>query len=152
MALLEGKSEQEVIESFRKKSGSAYKRHPAERLTRHQLSLLGYPKIDWIGNRKYDYELYKAYREKIYLEWKHYVQRQKVFAYKQLFVGLISGSLKEAIEKIEELERELHESFKDELLEILFQDSKEEQYVELEEVAVEMAGITHPYNTLLIKH
>lgn len=149
IALLEDKSEIELIEQVRKQNGSKYKRHPAERLTRSQLKAIGYPKIDWIANRKHDKELYEAYREKVWNDWLHYAKNQKQLSYQLLFVGLVSGTLKNSIEKVKQIELEIDEDFLDKMLEELFKESKEDNTFEMEKRALDLLGAIHPYETYL---
>lgn len=149
ISLLEGKSEQDLIEEIRQQSGTTYKKHPAERLTKGQLELIGYPKIDWIKNREYDYNLYKAFREKVWYEWKAYVKEKMRFCYQLLFVSLITDEFKKAVQEVETIEKEIGEKFLDKLLEILFKESKGSNTFQFESVACEIAGVIHPYETYL---
>ncbi|GAE93092.1 hypothetical protein JCM21714_2129 [Gracilibacillus boraciitolerans JCM 21714] len=147
ISLLDGKSEEKLIEQVRKKSGSTYKKHPAEQLTRSQLELIGYPKIDWIKNRDYDVELYKNYRERVYQDWTSHVKKEKELCYKLLFTGLLSNNLSSAIASCKQKEFELQEKFVDELIKMLFQESKYEVF-EVEMNVSELMKIQHPYDTL----
>ncbi|MFD1362779.1 CHC2 zinc finger domain-containing protein [Lentibacillus salinarum] len=150
ISLLDGVSEQELIEKIRKKNGSTYKKHPAERLTTSQLQLIGYPKINWVKNREYDVNLYRAFREKVYREWLTYVDKQKELAYKLLFVGLSSGDLKGSIQKVKEMEQEMQIEFLQELLDCLFQESKSDKTFDLECRAAALVGQSHPYEAFFI--
>lgn len=149
ISLLEGKSENELIEQVRQRSGSSYKKHPAEKLTRSQLEAIGYPKIDWIANRNFDKKLYEAYREKVWMDWKRYVVKQKKYSYQLLFIGLVSGDLKSCIKKVKEIEQEVSEDFLDELLNELFKESKNDNLFQVERRASELIGRDHPYETYL---
>lgn len=151
ISLLEEKSEQDLIEEIRQKNGSSYKKHPAERLTRHQLELIGYPKIDWVANRNFDYQLYKSYRERVWKDWKAYVARQKELAYKLLFVGLLNGEFKKSIEQVKEIEKEVNETFLDNLVKHLFKEKKSDELFRVEMFACHIAGRDHPYETIEIK-
>lgn len=150
ISLLEEKSEQDLIEEIRQKNGSSYKKHPAERLTRHQLELIGYPKIDWVANRNFDYQLYKSYRERVWKDWKAYVARQKELAYKLLFVGLLNGEFKKSIEQVKEIEKEVNETFLDNLVKHLFKEKKSDELFRVELFACHIAGRDHPYETIHI--
>jgi len=149
-SLLEGTPEHVLIERIRKKSGSTYRKHPAERLTSNQLRLLGYPNVDWVANRKFDEGFYKKFRERVYREWQAYVRVQKEFAYQILFVGFISGHLNRSVEKVKEMEKELQLEFLDELLDHLFKESKDLKTFHLESRAAELVGRSHPYETFLL--
>ncbi|MFD1363158.1 CHC2 zinc finger domain-containing protein [Lentibacillus salinarum] len=150
ISLLDGVSEQELIETIRKKNGSTYKKHPAERLTTSQLRLFGYPSINWVENRKFDYQLYKAFRETVYREWLSYVQSQKESAYRLLFVGLTNGDLKGSVQKVKAMEKELQVEFLQDLLNCLFQESKDDKTFDLECRAAALVGQSHPYQTFLL--
>ena len=150
ISLLEGKSEQDLIEEIRQQSGSHYKKHPAERLTKSQLKMIGYPDINWVKNREYDYHLYKDFRDKVWNEWISYVSDKKRFCYQILFVGICSGEFNECIKKVKEVEKEIGEEFLDDLLNLLFQESKGDKTFQVESTACELVGRTHPYETYLI--
>lgn len=150
ISLLEEKSENELIEEIRQKNGSQYKRHPAERLTRSQLALIGYPKINWVANRKFDYEFYKIYREKVWNDWLKYVKAQKKYCYQLLYVGLFSG-FEHSIKKVKEIEKEIGEEFLDKLLESLFQEEKSDVLVSLEARACELVGRVHPFEETFLE-
>ena len=92
MSFLENKSEQEIIEQLRKNNGFSYQKHPVEKLTRSQLKMIGYEKIDWIKNREYDIKLYKHFRNHVYQKWLNFVAYKQDRAYQQLYIGLLSGS------------------------------------------------------------
>ena len=145
ISLLEDKSEQDLIEEIRQSSGSSYKKHPAEKLTRSQLEAIGYPRIDWIANREYDYELYKVYREKVWDDWQAFVREQKQFSYKLLFVGLVSGELKQSLERVKEIERIIDEEFMDDLLKYLFKEKKNDSMYQLEADIMELLQRVHPF-------
>lgn len=149
ISLLEGKSEQELIEEIRQQNGWSYKKHPAERLTRMQLELIGYPKIDWIRNRKFDYDFYIAFRDKVWTQWQAYIKEKKQYCYQLLFVNLISGNFKKGIEQVKEIEKVLNVNFLNDLLNAIFQESKTEQLFQLENIACELSGCVHPYETYL---
>lgn len=150
ISLLEDIPEHELIEKVRKKSGSTYQKHPAERLTSHQLRLLGYPNVDWVANRKFDVKFYKEFRERVFNEWQTYLKDQKESAYQILFVGLISGEFNRSIKKVKEMEQELQVECLDELLNRLFQESKDLKTFHLESRAAELVGRSHPYETFLL--
>lgn len=149
VSLLEGKSEQDLIEEIRLKSGSTYKKHPAERLTKSQLKLIGYLNVDWVKNREFDYQLYRSFREKVWTEWKNYTRERRQFAYQMLVVGLCSGTLKESVESAKKIEKQIGENFLDQLLKLLFKESKGENVFQVEKRACEMAGLSHPFETYL---
>lgn len=150
ISLLEGKSEQELIEEIRQQNGSTYQKHPAERLSGYQLDLIGYPKINWVKNREYDVQFYKIFRERVWNEWKDYVRNKKRFCYQLLYVGLISGEFKKSVEQVKEVEKELNEEFLQSLLDLLFKESKDDQTFQVENIACELVGHIHPYETYLI--
>lgn len=148
ISLLEGKSEQELLKEILKQRGS---KHPAEWLTRRQLSLIGYPKIDWAKERQTNYSRYKALREEVINKWRAYVRNKKRYCYQLLFIGLVAGNLKESIEEVKEIEKELSEKFLNVLLECLFQESKSSQLFQLECLTCELTNSRHPYETFLIE-
>lgn len=150
ISLLEGKSEQDLIEEVRQQAGSTYQKHPAERLTSYQLKLIGYQKkIDWITKREFDYIHYKEFREKVWNEWNEYVRSKKRYCYQMLFVGLISGNLQKAIQEVEAIEKNLQVKFLDKLLEVLFQEDKNMDTFYLESLACELTQQVHPFETYL---
>lgn len=151
ISLLEGKSEQELIEEIRKENGSNYKKHPAEKLTQYQLDLIGYRKINWYEMRNKNYSGYKHLREKIWGEWKAYIRDRKRFSYQLLFTGLITGEFKKAIEQVKKIEKDLQVKLLDDLLKDLFEESKSEQTFQLECLTSELVGHTHPYETIDVK-
>lgn len=150
IALLEGKSEQELIEELRQSHGWTREKHPAERLTKRQLSMIGYPHIDWNANHEFDKSFAYEFRQRIWQEWQYFVKEKKQFCYRLLFVGLITGNLERSIKDVEKVEKEIGVKFKDELLDQLFQESKDYEVFQMEKIACELAGIKHPYETIEI--
>lgn len=151
ISLLTGRSENELIEKIRKKHGNTTPKHPAERLTKHQLSLIGYEKVDWYKNQQYDSTLAYQFRQKVWETWQKYVADRKTYCYELLFAGLFSG-FEKSVEEVQEIEKELNVKFLDELLEKLFQDWKDDDVFELETLTCELIGRVHPYDTIDIKN
>lgn len=149
ISLLEGKSEQELIDELRAKNGNMKKKHPAERLTKHQLALIGY-NIDWFANQQFDSNFAYQFRQRVWSEWQAYVADRKRYCYQLLFAGMFSG-FKKSLEQVQEIEKDLNVKFVDELLDELFKERKEEDTFQLEELTSELVGRVHPYETINIK-
>lgn len=106
MSLLEGVSENEVIDRYRKKSGSTYKLHPAEKLTSSQCRMIGLDaKPNWIDIRQFDYQSYKEMRELVWKAWKQLLWNEKRFAYQLLVSGIVGGTYGHVVEAIQEREK-----------------------------------------------
>src|SRR5690606_16778645 len=108
ISLLEGISEDEVIEKYREQKGKKYRPHPAERLTTTQLKLIRYQKKpDWAEIRKgiYDYNL--DFRTRMRNEWKVFMADEKYFAFQQLVLGITNGTYQKVVRMIKERQREI---------------------------------------------
>ena len=145
ISFLENKREQEIIEQLRKNNGFNYQKHPAEKLTRSQLKMIGYEKIDWIKNREYDVELYKHFRNHVYQKWLNFVGYKQNFAYQQLYIGLLSGKFQQAVKQIEKEERKLNISLLDKALKKLSSDERSVEELEREEFIVAVCHRKHPF-------
>lgn len=148
ISLLDGKSESEIIESLRKKNGFHYQKHPAEKLSRSQLRMIGYPNINWMKNRDYDVELYKAFREKVYQKWLAFVEQQKLSAYQLIYAGIITGDFDSAVEKVEKMENELGVELLEDVLKVVSNAKRTDQVFEKEKFVVSMLKKEHPYHIL----
>lgn len=108
ISLLEGISEDEVVEKYRKQKGKKYKPHPAERLTTTQLKLIGYQKKpDWAEIRKGFYDYYLDFRTRLWNEWKAFMEDEKYFAFQQLVLGITNGTYQKVVRMIKEREQEI---------------------------------------------
>lgn len=117
MALLEGVPENEVIDRYRKKSGSTYQRHPAEKLTSSQCKMMGLDaKPDWIDIRHFDDHSYKELRELVWKAWKQFLWNEKRFAYQLLVSGIVGGTYEHTVESIRKREREIGTPLLEEML------------------------------------
>jgi hypothetical protein len=145
VSFLENKPESEMIEQLRKNNGFSYEKHPAEKLTRSQLKLIGYEKIDWIKNREYDVELYKHFREHVYQKWLNFVAYKQDFAYQQLYIGLLTGTFQQAVKQIEKEEIELNITLLDRALKKLSSDERSLNELETEEFAAAVCKRKHPF-------
>ncbi|KAA9019003.1 CHC2 zinc finger domain-containing protein [Niallia endozanthoxylica] len=145
IAFLENKSEQEMIEQLRTNNGFNYQKHPAERLTRNQLKMIGYEKIDWIKNREYDVELYKHFRNYVYQKWINFAEHKQDLAYQQLYIGLLSGKFQQAVKKVEIEEKELGISLLDKALKRLSSTERSLEELEREEFVAAVCNRKHPF-------
>ncbi|WP_394237422.1 CHC2 zinc finger domain-containing protein [Niallia oryzisoli] len=145
ISFLENKSEQEVIEQLRESNGFNYQKHPAERLTRSQLKMIGYEKIDWIKNREYDVEMYKHFRNYVYQKWLNFVEYKQDFAYQQLYIGLLSGKFQQTVKQIEKDEKELNISLLDKAIKKLSSAERCVEELEGEEFIASVCNRKHPF-------
>lgn len=151
ISLLSGESENVLLERIRKEqSQSTYQKHPAEKLTTHQLQLLGYGRIDWIGNRQFDYDEYVAFRERIWSEWQDYITFQVKRAYQTLYLHVLKGDITVGYAIIEKMERDLGAPLLDKVLTYFSTegiDSTLNRWDE-EEFVCQILQIPHPLETL----
>lgn len=145
MSFLENKSEQEIIEQLRENNGFSYQKHPVEKLTRSQLKMINYEKIDWIKNREYDIELYKHFRNYVYQKWLNFVAYKQDCAYQQLYIGLLCGRFQQAVKKIEKEEKELSISLLDKALKKLSSIERSVEELEGEEFVASVCNREHPF-------
>jgi uncharacterized Zn-finger protein len=145
MSFLENKSEQEIIEQLRGNNGFSYQKHPVEKLTRSQLKMIGYEKIDWVKNREYDIELYKHFRNYVYQKWLDFVVYKQDCAYRQLYVGLLCGRFQQAVKKTEKEEKELSISLLDKALKKLSSNERSVEELEGEEFVAAICNRKHPF-------
>lgn len=147
LSFLTNQRESEIIESLRKKNGFSYKKHPAEKLSRGQLRMIGYPNINWVKNREFDVELYKAFRNHVYKEWLSFIESQKLVAYQTLYAGILTNDYRGAINKVEEMEKELGVDLLADVLKELSKEKRTEQVRSREEFVVTIINKEHPYHT-----
>lgn len=147
IALLEGMPESEVIERYRKKGGKGYKPHPAERLTTHQLRLLGYQKRpNWVGMRKRDKAYYKRARHLIFQEWKAFKAEQKRWAFQTLIVGIQSLHYQKAVVDIRQREQEIETPLLKDVLNLYSLSKRPEWTKEAEAFALHVSDPkSHPW-------
>lgn len=109
IALLEGKTEQQVLDEL--KGGSEPKRkrkkvHPAETLTAIQLKALGFDRFTGWYQFKKTWSHNPAYVRRtmnwMWREWQDYLQYRLENAYKLLLIGLMTGNYRHAIARIKE--------------------------------------------------
>ena len=107
ISLLENVPESEVMDRYRNKK-SGYKPHPAERLTRTQLKLIGIEfRVNWAELRKYDKPLYLKFRNEVWQRWKKFLEAEKYFAFKHLVIGIRCGGYRKAVTMIKKREQEI---------------------------------------------
>jgi hypothetical protein len=149
MALLEGVSENEVIDRYRKKSGSTYKLHPAEKLTSSQCRMMGLDaKPDWVGIRKFDYQSYKELRELTWKAWKQFLSNEKRFAYQLLVSGIVGGTYGNVIEAIQEREKAIGAPLLADVLNIYSQLERPERINRLEAFVLHVCDpFKYPYSS-----
>ena len=149
MAYLEDCSEKELIQNIRKQGGYQYRKHPAEQLTSDQLRAIGYPHVNWIESRKYDDQLYKAFRAHVITKWRAYVEGKKMDAYRALFLGLITNSFQAGVNKVREIEKHTNEKMLDDLLKELSKEQKSDEFADIEIRTIELLNLKHPMEKLL---
>lgn len=149
MALLEGVSENEVIDRYRKKSGSASKLHPAEKLTSSQCKMMGLDaKPNWIEIRKFDYQSYKEMRELTWKAWKQFLVNEKRFAYQLLVSGIAGGTYGNVIEAIQEREKAIGAPLLMDVLNIYSQPERPERINRLEAFVLHVCDpFKYPYSS-----
>ncbi|WP_046176228.1 hypothetical protein [Domibacillus indicus] len=150
MALLEGVSENEVIDRYRKKSRSTYKLHPAEKLTSSQCRMMGLDKKpDWMGIRKFDYPSYKKLRELVWKAWNQFLQNEKRFAYQLLVISIAGRTYGKAVEAIGKREKEIGAPFLKEVLDIYSLSERPRQINRLEALALHIGDpLKYPYSPM----
>ncbi|WP_050179613.1 hypothetical protein [Domibacillus robiginosus] len=150
IALLEGVSEKEVIDRYRKKSGSTYKQHPAEKLTSSQCKMMGLDaKPDWVDIRKFDYESYKELRELVWKAWKQFLWNEKRFAYQLLVAGVAGGTYGNVVEAIQEREKAIGSPLLAEVLDIYSLPERPAQINRLEALTLHMCDpLKYPYSPM----
>lgn len=151
ISLLDGSPESEIVENLRKENGFNYQKHPAEKLSTTQLKMIGYPNINWINNREFDVELYKAFREHVYQKWLSFVEDQKALAYKLVFAGILSGNYQDAIKMVKKIEQNLGIQILDEVLKTLSKDTRTDKELAWEIFVSELDGKVHPSFTFSLQ-
>ncbi|WP_047980646.1 hypothetical protein [Ornithinibacillus contaminans] len=148
LSFLTDQKESDIIESLRKQNGFSYKKHPAEKLSRNQLRMIGFPNINWVNNREFDVDLYKAFREHVYKEWLAFVDYQRLEAYQTIYTGILTNDYKGAIAKVEKLELELGVNLLADVLKEISNDKRTERASEREEFVHSILNKEHPFYTL----
>lgn len=150
ISLLEGKTESEIIEKLRNENSFNYKKHPAEKLSKAQLKMIGYPNVNWVKNREYDVELYLQFREVVIQKWLSFVEEQKAWAYRQVFAGILTGDYNGAIKKVKVIEQKLEISILDDVLKLISNDKRTDEEFELEMFVASVCKKEHPSLTFFI--
>lgn len=147
ISLLNGSPESEIIENLRKENGFNYKKHPAEKLSTSQLSMIGYPNINWVNNREFDVEIYKAFRDHVHQKWLSFVDQEKAVAYKLVYGGILSGDYHGAIKKVKDIEQILEVKILDDILKALSKDMRTDDELEMEMFVSDLYGKEHHFFT-----
>lgn len=120
IALLEGVSEQEVIDRYRSERTKHI--HPALKLTHEQRRLIGLTRTpDWETMRSRDPKYYKRSLDHVWRLWTDKLQECREEAYSMLFIAIATGEIERPEKKlrlnatIDELERRLHVPLRNEL-------------------------------------
>ncbi len=87
MALLRGKSEEEVKEELWGNKKPRRKLHPAEKLTPAQMKEIGFKGPGWYALRKRNLGFYRRTLDWVWAEWKKYVDYEKETAYMRFIVA-----------------------------------------------------------------
>lgn len=147
LSFLTDKKESEIIESLRKQNGFSYKKHPAEKLTRGQLRMIGYPNVNWVKNRDFDVDLYHTFRDHVYNEWLSFLEIKKLEAYQTIYAGILSNDYKGAIARVEQMEQTLGVELLADTLKEISNDKRTEQERAREEFVVSIMNKEHPNHT-----
>lgn len=108
LSLLSGEAEGSILERLRNENKrSNYQKHNAEKLTTRQLQLIGYGRINWIANREFDYDLYVAYRERVWGDWQRFVDAQVKVAYRKLWLQMLKGDIALGFADVKKLEQDI---------------------------------------------
>jgi hypothetical protein len=107
IALLDNKTEQQVLEELRgntKKTLRRRKVHPAEKLTAFQMKAMGFHHFQgWHQLKKvwkHNPDYIKRQMDWVWREWQSYVQCRLENAYKLLLIGLMTGTYRHSVEWI----------------------------------------------------
>lgn len=147
IALLEGKSESEVISEYRRQKGRGYKPHPAEKLSLSQLKLIGFShKPNWGAMRKRDLVYYKNTLNWVWKEWLAFVSQERQMAYRFLFMGMITANYQRAVQGVKTREKEIGASLLKEAVEILSQEDRPNWTRHEERMAMELCQYRGPVN------
>lgn len=150
ISLLDGKPESKIKQDILKQHGKhERKKSPAERLTKRQLRMIGYTRIDWDENHKFDPKLAKHFETDVFRQWLDYVAYQKEFAYQQIFTGIITGQYEESIQRVKKMEIDLDWKILDDVLRELSKSNRSEEMLDQEMFACELAHRVHPLQPLL---
>lgn len=147
LSLLSGEAEGAILERLRNENKqSNYQKHAAEKLTIGQLKLIGYGRINWVANREFDYELYVAYRERVWEDWQYFVEEQVKQAYRWVWLHMLKGEMHVGIAKVKKLEQQIGASLINEMLHYFSTegiDSDLDRW-DLEELVCQVLKIPHP--------
>ena len=117
LSMLSGEAEGLILDRLRNEhKRSNYQKHAAEKLTTSQLKLIGYGRINWVANREFDYELYVAYRERVWEDWQTFVEEQVKQAYKWVWLHMLKGEIHVGIARVKQLEQQLGTSLLNDVL------------------------------------
>lgn len=148
ISLLDGIPENEIIEKLRKENGFHYQKHPAEKLSRTQLKMIGYPNINWVKNREFDVELYKRFREAVWQKWLAFVETKKCYAYKVIYAGILSGDFQRAIKEVKKMEVELGTKILDDVLERISKETRTDEELQMEKFVAMVCKKEHPFDVV----
>ena len=150
ISLLDGIPENEIIEKLRKENGFHYQKHPAERLSRTQLKMIGYPNINWVKNREFDVEFYKKFREEVWQRWLDFIEDKKDEAYREIFAGILLGNYQKSIKRVKKMEAELGANLLKDVLKRLSKEERNEKELQMEKFICEICKKEHPFEVLKI--
>src|SRR5690606_20415377 len=109
IALLEGVSESEVIQRYRKPRKR--KLHPAERLTSRQLRMIGLSphliKGGYNPHLPHSHRYFKRVCDYVWPEWRRFIQTEKYFLFRHLVQSVEDGSYQKAVKYIKEKEKKI---------------------------------------------
>lgn len=125
------------------------KKSPAERLTHRQLRMIGFSRINWDDNRKYDPQMAHTFEQKVYHQWLEFVATQKELAHRQIFTGIITGHYEEAIKRVKEMEVDLDWKILEDVLKELSKSNRPQNLLEQEMFAAELTHRVHPLQPFL---
>lgn len=145
ISFLESVHETDLIEQLRKKKGFRYQKHSVEKLTKAQLKHIGYEKVDWIKNRKYDPDLYRIFRDHVHKKWLAFVESRQESCYQQLYAGMLTGNFQQAVKRVEEAERELQVPLLEPALSQLSSGERSCEELEKEVFAADVCRQAHPF-------
>ncbi|SOC22032.1 hypothetical protein SAMN05880501_113114 [Ureibacillus xyleni] len=151
ISLLSGESESDILERIRReKSHSSYQKHPAEKLSTHQLQLLGYGRINWVANRHFDYDEYLAFREKVWSEWQDYINEQVKRAYQMVWLYMLKGEITMGYQLVSKIENDIGFPLMEKVLRYFSSEGHEcaEDRWSSEELVCEILQIRHPVESL----
>lgn len=151
ISLLSGEPESDILERIRREnSQSSYNKHPAERLTTYQLKLLGYGRIDWIGNRHFDYDEYLAFRERVWAEWQIFLDEQVRRAYQSVWMYMLKGEIATGYQIVTKREQDIGAPLMERVLQYFSMEGYEqaEDRLSTEDFVCQILHIPHPMEDL----